>query len=62
MERKEKRQPIVIFPFSSSLLVRKPKVENVGKMCALSESEGKTIQMDCKIKIYMHIWAMKDKS
>ena len=55
MERKEKRQPIVIFPFSSSLLVHKPKVENVGKMCALSESEGKTIQMDCKIKIYMHI-------
>ena len=41
MERKEKRQPIVIFPFSSYLLISKPKVENVGKMCALSESEGK---------------------
>ena len=48
VKRKGKtEQPIVLFPFDSSLFISKPKVENVGRMCALSKSEVKTVEVDC---------------
>lgn len=45
-KERERRQHFP-FPFDSSSFTSKPKVENAGRMYALSKSKGKTVEMDC---------------